>query len=185
MNYKLFLIVFFGLSASTVTKAQQMLNKDTFQFNDSTQVSVGQEILVNLPYNNSYDFINVKKSKGLSLGKISKIGNLGGAIGGTLGAVGIATGNVNAMGTAIDVMNAAEVASSVGITADAINSLNVSSEAKDIISKKLTIIKIEQKGSAKKGYAYSAIAVVSGTDNKYQLDLEPAIRTKEVLISTK
>lgn len=185
MKNKIFFLVTALVLVTGSISAQHMADKDTFMLNDTTKVVVGQELLVNIPFNNSFDFLNIKKAKGFSLGKISKIADVGGALGSTLGTVGMATGNIGTLGTAIDIMNTANVASSIGMTAEAIDALNVSPDAKDIISKKLKVIKIDKKGSDKKGYAYTAVVVVSGTDKKYQVDLEPALRTKEVLILSK
>lgn len=176
------LFIILTLIVSTITvDAQELKDENTLILNDSTTLTVEDQLIVNLPY--SYDFVSVEEvKKGFNMKSLAKIGNIGSAVGGTLGSIGAATGKIGVLSTGVEIMNKANVATSIGMTAEAIEELQVSKKAKQIISKKMQITEFKKEGNSEVGYAYYAIANILGDKKKYKIDIEPAIRTNEILV---
>lgn len=177
-------LIFSLFVTATAINAQELKDEKTLVLNDSTTINVGDEFIVNLPY--TYDFVSIQEAKkGFSMKNLAKIGNVGSAIGGTLGSIGAATRNIGVLSTGVEIMNKASIATSIGMTAEAIDQLQVSKGAKQIISKKMRVIEFKKEGSQEDGYAYYAIANINGDKKKYKVELEPALRINEIILVEK
>ena len=175
------LVAFISFNAnSQVSEGMRKSGGATFILNDSTEIFLGDTILIDLPATNDFLFVSQQKKK-FGLSKLSKLGDLGSAVGGTLGTIGAATGSLGTLRTGVEIMNAGAVARSVGMTSEAIENLAVSKKAKKIIG---TQAVVESFHPADGDEDYIKALVVNEKENKrFEVILAPAIYTGEIYLS--
>ncbi|MCL4639333.1 MAG: hypothetical protein M5Z89_10125 [Olivibacter sp.] len=176
-----------ALVAATFTAAYSqitdgILQNNTFTLNDSIQVSVADTILIDLPAGHDFLFIEQQKKSKFSLSKLTKIGDVGSAVGGTLGSLGAVTGSLGTLNTGIKIMNTGAVARSVGMTSEAIENLDVSSKAKKLVGMKVIVEKLIPADAKGESFVTAILVNAQKSKDRYQVKLTPAILTGEVYI---
>ncbi|MGJ1206125.1 hypothetical protein [Sphingobacterium lactis] len=178
---KLFLFLVCLTAVSLVHAQKKLTDENTLVVNDSITLKVGDEFIVNLPY--AYEFVSIEEhKKRFNLKNLKKIGHVGSAVGGSLGFIGVATENIGVLSTGVDIITKAGAVTSVGMTAEAIDELTVSDRSKKIIAKKMRISAFQEMGSAENGYTYFAIPNIIGDKKKFKVEIEPALRTNEIIL---
>src|SRR5690606_23007763 len=119
MNYQHLKKAIYATAIAMVTtsllKAQEVpaetqfsLNPDgSLSVNEDISVRAGDTLTINVPMSEDFMFVEPKKKGGL--GKLTKIGNIGGNIGSAVGSLGPLGGSVRALKTGMDIMQAGNV----------------------------------------------------------------------------
>lgn len=191
MNYQhlknAFYAMAIALASTSIVQAQEMPAEPAFSLNADGSLSIGDDISVrtgdtltiNVPM--SEDFIFVEPKKKMGLGKLTKIGNIGGDIGSAVGSIGAIGGSVGALKTGMDIMHAGNVVYSAGSAAEGIADLNLSKKAKKLVGKKLVVVSIENPQDAAMGMV-SAVAKEADGKKVYDVSLLQAFYTGEILV---
>lgn len=164
---------------ASALKAQKLVNDSTLMINDSLQIQIYDQILVNVPH--SYEFVSIEEHKRHNV-SLSNLGKVGLAAGATIGLAGVSSENLGIVHGGIKVISGSSILSGAGLTQEAINEMKVSKNAKYIIGKTLRIVSFEKKGSKKDGYAYEVITNVPGEKKRYKIDIAQALRLNEIII---
>src|SRR5690606_37351588 len=108
---------------------------------EDISVRVGDTLTINVPMSENFMFVEPKKKAGL--GKLTKIGNIGGNIGSAVGSLGALGGSVGTLKTGMDIIHESNVVYSTGSDAEEIADLNLYRIAKKLVGKKLVVVSIE------------------------------------------
>lgn len=178
MKTKINILLFTGIALllAIPSFSQKLIDKETFQVNDSLTLKVGDDLIIGKPA--AYDFVNIEEEK-KKFG-IGKLASIAGAAGTAVGLGGAMVGGASTVAASGKILEGAATASTVGMTAEEINSLNISDKAKQIIGKKFRILKFKEEGNEKRGYHYYATVAGEGKTN-YKIEIIPAIQAKEVI----
>lgn len=194
MNYQKLKNAFYAmaiaLASTSFVQAQEMPAELGFNLNADGSLSIGEDISVcagdtltiNVPISEDFTFVEPKKKGGL--GKLTKIGNIGGNIGSAVGSLGALGGSVGALKTGMDIMHAGNVVYSAGSAAEEIADLNLSKKAKKLVGKKLVVVSIENPQDAAMGIV-SAVAKEADGKKVYDVSLLQAFYTGEILLDGK
>lgn len=164
---------------ASALKAQKLVNDSTLMINDSLQIQIHDQILVNVPH--SFEFVSIEEHKRNKL-NLSSIGEIAGAAGETLTSFGFHTQNLSLVKGGLNFITGSSALTTAGLTQEAINEMKVSKNAKYIIGKTLRIVSFEKKGSKKDGYAYEVITNVPSEKKRYKIDIAQALRLNEIII---
>ena len=171
---KIVLIIFTFLQLGVVNAQIKFDFKEkdnTLIINDSIVIAKDQELKINKPFTSDYVSIKPKES-GLNLGKIGKIGALGGSVG--LGIVGLGGVDTNTVSTGLDVMTAGNTISRAVDVIDDVQ--EISKGAKKIVGKTFIVTKWEEGSTQQEGF------ILWGTidKKKYKIEIERAILFNEI-----
>ena len=182
------------LASTSIVNAQEASTESTeptFSFNEDGSINFGADISVgmgdtltiNVPAAGDFAYVTQQKKKS-GLGKITKIGNIGGHIGSAVGSLGALGGNLGALKTGIDIMQAGDVVYSSGRAAEEIADLNLSGKAKKLVGKKLVIVSIQRPQDAAMGMVGAVAKEVDGK-KLFDVALMQAFYTGEILVDGK
>lgn len=194
MNYQHFKKAIYATAVAMVTtsllQAQEIPAEAPFSLNPDGSLSViedisvraGDTLTINVPMSENFMFVEPKKKGGL--GKLTKIGNIGGNIGSAVGSLGALGGSVGTLKTGMDIIHAGNVVYSTGSAAEEIADLNLSKKAKKLVGKKLVVVSIENPQDAAMGMG-SAVAKEADGKKVYDVSLLQAFYTGEILLDGK